>query len=1001
MPYHLNQRKHELRGLLDRIGGAVYTPLGDLTVAAWVTPEPVAYADRESGRKLELTPGDKWGDLFDCAWFHFTGSVPAEAQGKPVVLLIDVNGEMLVVDGQGNPRQGLTNVSSGYDWNLGAPGKRVVPLVESAAGGEAIDLWGDAGCNDLFGELKENGTLKEARMAVLQPTMRALYYDYEVLHDLMGQLPEDSARWHRIFSALEQAALALTEFDECCAAKAREALAPELARQGADPPLTVSAIGHSHIDLAWLWPIRETIRKGARTFATALRFMEQYPDYVFGASQPQLFQWMKDHYPTLYTEVKQRVAEGRWEVQGGMWVESDTNVPSGESLVRQLLYGKRFYRDEFGIEVKGLWLPDVFGYSGALPQILVKSGLDWFMTQKISWNSVNRFPHQTFFWQGIDGTRILSHFLPEETYNSPAAPRAIARAECNFHDKAVSDRVLLLFGIGDGGGGPGEEHLERLARERNLQGIAPVVQEPSQRFFEHIARDTSRLKTWVGELYLERHQGTYTTQARSKRYNRKMELALREAEWACARAAWTMGAPYPREELDAIWKEMLLYQFHDILPGSSITRVYTESLARYAEMLSRVEGLLAAAEASLYGGLEIAGLDKPYALVNSLSWERTEWVEIENAWRRVTAPACGWATVDLAGPLPEYVAPTAESGALENELLRVEFAEDGSIARILDKEAGREVLLPGECANRLALYEDWGDAWDFSMGYRDLPPKHFALQSTSTTVDGPRASITQQYAFGASTLRQEIVLFAGGKRLDFLTHVDWRESNKMLRTSFPLAVQASEVTCEIQFGSLKRPTHRNTSWDLARDEICAQRWIDLSERGYGVALLNDCKYGHRAEATTLDIDLLRSPGHPDPVADRAEHDFTYSLLPHLGDHAWGGVVRAAQELNVPLRAIALGGCPGAGARSGSFATVDAPNVILDTVKMAEDGEALILRFYEAHGESARARVSLGVDAGSAALVDLMEENPRPLALEGNAVTLDLAPFEIVTVKLSR
>ena len=1003
MPYYNEQKQHALRATLRRIHDAVYTPIADLTVDAWVTPEPVPYAERQSGKHLHLRPGDKWGNLFDCAWFHFSGQVPETAAGQKVVLLIDVNGEACVVDQAGNPVQGLTNVSSEFSRDLGTPGKRVVPLAEKAAGGEQIDLWADAGCNDLFGRLQGNGTLKEACIAVCHPQMHALLYDFEVLHELMHLLPEHSARRHTIWAALNGAAALLRSYSDDEAALARRVLAPELAKRGGDPSLTISAIGHAHIDLGWLWPIRETIRKGARTFSTALRLMERYPNYVFGASQPQLYQWMKERYPALYGQVKQRVAEGRWEAQGAMWVEADTNIPSGESLVRQILYGKRFFRNEFGKEMTILWLPDVFGYSAALPQILAKSGVKCFMTQKISWNLVNRFPHHTFRWQGIDGTQVLAHMLPEENYNSPAAPRSLARIEQTFQDKSLSDRCLMLFGIGDGGGGPGEEHLERLMRERDLAGVSPVVQEPADLFFQRILPDKERYPLWVGELYLERHQGTYTTQARNKRYNRKMEIALRQAEWSSAVTHWLWGLQYPSQKLDEIWREVLLYQFHDILPGSSITRVYDESLARYAVLLAETEAISKASEEALIQRVSTQGMTAPVVAINSLSWARSERLKTDGRWIQVTVPPMGYAVVDAAAPQPAYPTPSATETALENDLLRVTFAPDGSIASVWDKVHQREVIQPGATANRLAVYEDHGDAWDFAMDYDERDPDYFRLVSSQASVDGPRAVVTQLYTFGdaGSTLKQEIALMAGTRRIDFVTEVDWRESNKMLRTSFPVAVRTSEATCEIQFGSLRRPTHRNTSWDLARFEVCAQKWVDLSDRGYGVALLNDCKYGHKLLGNTLDLNLLRSPGHPDPKADRAVHQFTYCLLPHAGDHVDGGVVRAAHELNVPLRVAPVGNSDGSMPSEASFLSVDAPGVLVDTVKKAEDSDHLIVRLYEAHGASTRATITFGTDVGSVELVDLMEDNAQPLTVEGRAVTLAFGPYEVHSLRVGR
>jgi len=976
--------------VISRLPKSVYRPLQDLMVEAWVTPEPVPFTGRENGTHLPLKIGDKWGKLWDCAWFHFTGMVPAEAAGETVVLLLDLNGEGLVVDAEGTPVIGLTGVRSGFDYSLGRPGKRVLPFANPARGGETVDVWVDAGNNDLFGGLPDGGALAEATIAVRRDDVQALCFDLEVLRELLEYLPRTKARAARVLQALYDAALLLPQRGEPSAesvAAARARLAPELARRGGDPALTVSAIGHAHIDLAWLWPLRETIRKGARTFSTALRMMERYPDYVFGASQPQLYQWMKEFYPALYAQVKARVAEGRWEVQGAMWVEPDANIPSGESLVRQILVGKRFFRDEFGVDVTNLWMPDVFGYSGSLPQILKAAGLTTFMTQKLSWSEVNTFPHHTFHWEGIDGSSVLVHMPPEGTYNSSAAPRAIARAEENFLDKAVSDRVLVLFGIGDGGGGPGEEHLERLARERDLQGLAPVVQEPSKTFFDRLELGSADYAVWRGELYLEKHQGTLTTQGRNKRFNRKMEFALRELELSASRAWLTSGTPYPKDALDRIWKEVLLLQFHDILPGSSITRVYDESLPRYAALMAEVQELTAAADAAC-----LSTGDTPIVL-NSLSWDRQEWLKVGNEWRLASVPALG--SVVVPAPADTLPAVSASATLLENEYLRVTLSENGDLISVFDKIAGRETLRAGEIGNTLAVYEDFGDAWDFASDYAAAPPAYFALTDAEAFVDGPKAVVKQTRTFGASTLTQEISLTAGIRRLEFRTQVDWQEDNQMLRTAFPVAVNTDVARCEIQFGSIARPTTRNTTWEAAKREVCGHKWVDLSETNYGVALLNDCKYGYSVQDGALALTLLRSPSGPDPVADRARHEFTYALLPHAGDSAAGNVVREAYALNVPLRVVS-GASPQA-----SLLRVDAENVIADTVKKAEDGDALIVRLYEAFGAAALATIQFGFTPTAVSRVDLMEENPQPLELTESSVTFLVSPFEIVTLRVER
>jgi alpha-mannosidase len=1009
MPDFIPYTRNNLDYVLPMLEKAIYTRVASLDIQAWRTDEPVPFEQRRSGQELNLQIGDSWGGLFDCAWFHFTGQIPTNVTGFPLVLILDVNGEMLVVDRQGNPLRGLTNVSSGYDYSLGMPGKRILPLSQATAAGGLIDVWADAGCNDLFGNLKENGTVKEASLAILNEEARALYYDYEVLLDFLKVLPTDSPRAQQILNGLNSATWKLaTGIAEGQAHTAREILRPLLSKRGGDPDLNITAIGHAHIDLAWLWPLRETKRKGARTFATALANMETYPDYHFGASQPQLFQWIKDEYPHLYARVKQQVKRGRFEVQGAMWVEADTNVSGGEALVRQILYGKRFFQREFGVNIDHLWLPDVFGYSAALPQILRNAGVNYFMTQKLSWNQINKFPHHSFHWQGIDGSSILAHMLPEETYNSPALPRSVHKIENNYHEKGVSQHSLMLFGIGDGGGGPGEEHIERIGRIRNLSGLSPVRQEPAANIFPRLAKEASRFPTWVGELYLERHSGTLTTEAKNKWFNRRMEQSLRELEWTALLA----NSEYPSQKLEAIWKEVLLYQFHDILPGSSIKRVYDESLTRYREMYEDVESMISQFEEELASTIDTAGMQTPNIFFNSLSWPRKEWRQAGPAWKKVTVPAMGYQAVDMCC---EDEIPSVNAGEhlLENDLLRVRFAEDGSITSIFDKEFNREILRVGQSANHLAVYRDPGDAWDFPLDYANQSPRFMRLASSSPKVDGPRAALVQVYRIGSSELVQEIALFSGSRRLDFYTRTRWREQEAMLRTSFPVAVHTSESNCEIQFGHIQRPTHRNTSWDLAKDEIAAHKWVDLSQRDYGVALLNDSKYGHRIKDGIIDLNLLRSvpypgyntavhqsvpEGEPHPgYTDQADHVFSYALFPHPGDLVDGGVIQAGYEFNFSLRQIKVD--PQTGKRPGSYSllTVDSTAVIVEAVKQAEDSPALIIRLYEAQHTNALTRVQFGFAVQAAYEASLMEEPLSPLELFDNGVILDFHPFEIKTL----
>ncbi|UCE06228.1 MAG: alpha-mannosidase [bacterium] len=999
--YYNKHTKTQLSQLLERIATSIYEPIADLEITAWRTKEPVPFLRRKSGEKLTLKIGDKWGDLFDCAWFYFTGEISKKAAGKRVVLIIDLSGEALVVDPDGNPLQCLTTGSSAFDIRLGRPGKTIVPFVEKATGDEKIELWVDAGNNDLFGNLRNNGTVQQASIAICHPKMQALYYDYEVLLDLLQQLPENSSRYQRILYALYRASIQLNSFTEKEARAAQAELAQELAKKNGNYSLKVSAIGHAHLDLAWLWPIRETIRKGARTFSNALTLMDRYPDFKFGASQAQLYQWMKERYPSLYQKIKSKVSEVSWDLFGATWVEPDTNMTGGEALIRQFLYGKRFFRQEFDKDIKILFLPDSFGYTAALPQIMKKCGVDYFVTIKLSWDRFNQYPHHSFFWQGIDGSEVLVHTPPEGTYNSSALPQAIKKAEVNYMDKAVSENCLMIYGIGNGGGGPGFEHLERLKREKNLAGMASVKQEDVLSFFNRLKKDKGKFHSWIGELYLGIHQGTYTTQGRNKWFNRKLELGLRELEYTSILAKLFAGQQYNQPKIEQIWKEVLLYQFHDILPGSSITRVYDESFERYKLLYNNVKGLNDFLKTKIFRQIEFTDCYDPIVVSNSLSWQRKEWIKVDEKWYCVEVPAMGYTTIEARNPVKKFPKVTAREFYLENDLLRIQFDRKGNIISIFDIENGREFIQHGKLANLLSVYHDDGDAWDFSVDYEYRKAGEFKFQWYEAVVDGPKAIHKQIRRFGKSKLEQKIVLTAGSRRLDFETQVTWNESNKMLRASFPVDVHATESVSEIQFGHIRRPNHQNTSWESAKFEICAHKWIDISQTDYGVALLNDSKYGHKVVENVLDINLLRSPQHPDPKADQAVHEFTYSLFPHRGNHLSGKFIQAGYELNIPLEALAIQKKkkPGNLPQNFSFISVDVENVIFESVKKAEDNDDIILRLYEAYGMSNRAKITLGIPVRFVYLTNMLEENISELVLNSNSLLVDFKPFEIKTVRL--
>lgn len=808
----------------------------------------------------------------------------------------------------------------------------------------------------------------------------------------------------------------------------------------AGPPLavSVSAVGHAHIDVAWLWTLGQTRRKAGRTFHTVARLMEQFPDYHFVQSQPQLYDYVRQDYPALFGAIKDLIAAGRWEPIGGMWVEADCNISGPESLARQFLLGRAFFREHFGADAESpvLWLPDVFGYAWSLPQLIRLAGLKYFFTIKIGWNQYNRLPYDSFWWQGLDGTRVLTHFSTANwpgsqggSYNSGAAPGELLGTWINFQQKETQQDILMAFGYGDGGGGPTREMLENLREMAAFPAAPQARQRPVKDFFEDLAAHSGEnLPTWNGELYLEIHRGTYTTQSRNKRANRKSEFLLHDAEFLAALAAQLdSGFVYPAGRLRRAWELVCLNQFHDIIPGSSINAVYVDSQRQYAEVWEigaavRDEALAVVAEKA--GAALIVVNPTSFTRGDLAFWPR----RIEPAHRLerpdgqpvLTQPADGGTWIS-AGELPPYsVTPlrvvagagdAPETGLavtpalLENRYVRVEIDSAGDITRIYDKIAAREVLAPGAVGGQMQAFEDrplnW-DAWDIDIFYDDRMWLAEPAESVRVVEAGPlRAAVEVRRRILNSAYVQRIALAYDSPRVDFETHIDWRERHVLLKAAFPVDILAPVATFEIQWGSVERPTHRNTSWDWARFETAAQKWVDLSEGGYGVSLLNDCKYGYDIRDNVIRVSLLRSPTMPDPLADQGEHTFSYSLLPHAGG-CDARTAAAAYALNDPLL-VAGGGSAAAQAAPPpllhSLIACDSPNVIIETVKRAEDGAGFIVRLYESQRQRGPVTLTAGFPIRAAWRTSLLEENQDSLSAHGSRLSLNLRPFEIVTLRL--
>jgi alpha-mannosidase len=1004
------------RVLRERIRPSVHGEAVPLQVAAWHVPgEPVPPAEALAADYQPFEVGTAWGRPWGTTWFSCRGQVPAGWAGRDVAAVIDLGfstggpgfaAEGLIYMPNGCPVRGLHRQQSSVRLEQLAPSAGAVRFfVEAAANPQIsrpVTRLGDpltAGDEPLY-------RLLRADLAVFHADVWELVQDLEVLSQLMYELPADGPRRWEILRAIERALDALSLDDvPGTAGAARGELAPALATPAHASAHLVSAAGHAHIDSAWLWPLRETVRKVARTATNVTALMDDHPEFIFVMSQAQQLAWISEHRPEVFARVVEKVAAGQFVPVGGMWVEADTNMPGGEAMARQFVHGKRFFLDEFGIETEEVWLPDSFGYSGALPQLVRLSGSRWFLTQKISWSRTNTFPHHTFYWEGIDGTRVFTHFPPVDTYNAEFSGREMARLVRNFREKGRARRSLVPFGYGDGGGGPTEEMLARARRLADLDGSARVRIEKPADFFAKAQDEYPDPPVWVGELYLELHRGTYTSQAKTKQGNRRSEHLLREAELWAATAAVRAGHPYPYPQLDRLWKTVLLHQFHDILPGSSIAWVHRQARATYAAVAAELEEIIAGAQQALTGYPEAPGAgggQDDGIVFNAAPFERDGVPAM--AAGRVVAPPAAVAVQHLPGG----------GFGLDNGLLRVVIDGRGLVTSVTDLAAAREALAPGASANLLQLHPDlpneW-DAWDVDRFYRNtVTDLTDVAELELVKAEEPGAPVTVRVAraFGASLVTQLITLRAGVKRLDFETEVDWHEREKFLKVSFPVDVRADRSAAETQFGHVFRPTHCNTSWEAAKFEICAHRFLHVGETGWGAALVNDSTYGHdvtsavRADGgttTTVRLSLLRAPRYPDPDTDQGVHTLRYAFVPGAGI---ADAIREGYLINLPGRRIR----GAAAAPVPALVAVDNPAVVTEAVKLADDQSGdVVLRLYESRGGRASIRLTAGFAVGTATATDLLE---RPLAGAGplpvtgsGTVELSFRPFEIRTLRLTR
>lgn len=1022
-----------------------YESLGHIQWKGACTDQQLTQKEAEALPLAPMPEGTEWGTSWNYCWLMGDVVIPKEAEGKRVVMWLNPGGEAtLFVNGASFGTRRAPWVKEPYhfveDNTLtyeARAGERFQIAAEVCAGGyfPVVPGYGEATGPVLpgsFQDPKEEGrrtVIGSCTYGIWNEDAYQLFMDVEILSNLLGVLDEDSLRASKIADALEEFTR-IVEFEQekegriADYKKARAMLKPVLQAVNGSTAPVFYAVGNAHLDLAWLWPMTETYRKTSRTFAAQLRHLEEYPDYYFLQSQPASYEMCRKYYPELFERVKEAVKKGRWLADGAMWVEPDTNMAGGEALVRQVLYGKRYFKEEFGVDSELLWLPDTFGYSAVLPQILKKSGVNYLVTQKIFWsyNEGEQFPYHYFTWKGMDGSSITS-FLPT-SYTYDTTPETVQNVWKNRVQKRDLDAFLFPFGYGDGGGGPSRDHIEYLEREKDLEGMPKVKMAGPMEFFHDMEAKGGPTQEYCGELYFSAHRGVYTSQAAVKYYNRKNELLLREAELWCSLAK-EAGMPYPKEELEEAWKNVLLHQFHDILPGSSIARVYEDAVREHKKVQAAGTECLKNAMDVLAFGKE----EKAVTVFQSLSWDRTDVIRLpedfedgasyengepictqkteEGVLALVNVPSCGM--VSIVPSKPETAKEGASGAAtaapvsvreedgtwiLDNGIVR---AVINSMGEVVSFRKGDREFASGTM-NHLALYKDIPrryDAWDVDSNYREFPVELEQNARVEVVKDGGlRAELKVTRTISQSAFSQIIRLDAASDTLVFDTTVDWKELHRLLKVEFPVDVETLEGINEIQFGYMKRPVHRSRQYDKDRYEVCNHRYTALADESHGAAVLNDCKYGVSMDKNAIQLTLLRASASPEMRADNRVHHFVYGFMAWEGSFLESPVVQRGYELNVPMQ-MAEGAC-----ETRSAFGIDRDNVILDTVKLAEDGSGdFILRLYESKRADTTARVRLGIPAESAALCSMMEEEEETAAMEGNELVLHFKPFEIKTVRV--
>lgn len=986
-----------------------------------------------------MAVGERWSGRDRYLWLRKTMSVPKVWEGKKIVGIFDFGStgggnnsgfeSMLYIEGK--PYQGVdsNHKEAFFDSNYAGKDLELV-----------FRLW--SGLEGGGNPTPQEHRINRADLAWLDEKVDDLFFMTRVILETLKVLNEFDPVVPQLRMALDKAYKLIDwsypgseAFYESVHA-ADDLLNELIDNMDKNSLVKVKCVGHTHIDVAWLWRLKHTREKCARSFSTVLRLMEQYPEYTFLQTQPQLYEYIKEDYPEMFEKIKAKVKEGNWEADGGMWVEADCNLTSGESLTRQILVGSKFFREELGQEIKYLWLPDVFGYSWALPQILKKSGIPMFMTTKISWNQYNRMPHDTFKWRGMDGSEVLTHFItaPEPwsqpgswfyTYNGHLTPKIVKGVYDAYSDKNLTDELLISFGYGDGGGGVNRDMLEYRRRVDKMPGLPSLETSKAADYFkglrEKIENTDEYVHTWDGELYLEYHRGTYTSQAYNKKMNRYLENYYRNVEWLTAMDAINKGdiKEAKQDELTEGWKIILTHQFHDIIPGSSINEVYKDSHVNY----EKAEAVAKEIEQSVFTNI-MGAEESTWTVINNTNWERSDYAHIvteakgqfvDEAGNVLKAqethngyvvyvdniPAMGWKVIKLVDNTSNSVENTTNvftfaDGIIETPFYHVELNEVGHMTSLVDKKADRQVLAKGAKANVIQMFEDKPlahEAWDIDIYYQEKMREVTDLTRMEVTEKGPLHMVVRlEWNYMNTKIKQDMTFYVEDKRIDFKTWVDFRERKQLMKVAFPVDIRSTYATYDVQYGNVQRPTHWNTSWDWARFETVAHKWVDLSERNYGVSLMNDCKYGHDIKNNVIRLTLLKSATHPDTEQDQGEHEFTYSLLPHEGSWVDADTEIRAYYLNNPLKVEA----GKAKEDVYSFLNIDNKYIEVDAVKRSEDGKTLVIRCHEYTGGKQKATITLDAKVKGWQESNLMEK-PEGDHFISEAITVEFGPYEVKTV----